>query len=370
MSTPSNRSTKTAVQAGTQTPAPKPPVDPQLQARLPAAFVESSNDAILTKDLRGIITRWNKGAERLFGRAASEMLGSSILQIIPAELHPAERSILPEIKAGKRPDHYDTLRITKDGQPLNISLTASPIKGAGGRIVGVSKTARNITPRKKAQRDLGSFSYAMTHSLRGPFRAMDAFGQPMLPDHSANPPPMANTSLRIRSRAQRMDQLITKPRKLAGLATIAPHPTPVDPTSLAAEPSCPLQPAQPQRRVSWSVEPGLNARADPGLRREMSGRLRENARKNTARPSNPKIEFGRTSQSQGPAFFIRENGDGFDLACAKELFSPIQELQPAADFSGPGKGLAIVKLIVHRHGGTVWAETLPGHGAAIYFTLS
>src|SRR5258706_7253779 len=119
----------------------------QAQAYL-AAIVTSSNDAIVSKTLEGTITTWNAGAERMFGYTAEEIIGHSIRRLIPPELRDEEDRILERIKAGERIEHYETVRLTKDGHRFRVSLTISPIKDAAGKIVGASKIARDITERK------------------------------------------------------------------------------------------------------------------------------------------------------------------------------------------------------------------------------
>jgi two-component system cell cycle sensor histidine kinase/response regulator CckA len=115
-----------------------------------AAIVESSDDAIISKDLNGIVTSWNPGAERLFGHSAAEMVGTSIMRIIPADRHDEETHILAEIRAGRRVQHFETVRLSQGGQPIDVSITASPIKNVAGTVIGVSKVARDISARKRA----------------------------------------------------------------------------------------------------------------------------------------------------------------------------------------------------------------------------
>ncbi len=119
-----------------------------------AAIVESSDDAIIGKDLNGIITSWNKGAEKIFGYAASEMLGTSILRLIPADRQDEENQILEKIRRGESVEHFETRRQTKDGRLIDVSVTASPIKDASGKVIGVSKVARDITERKQAEEQI------------------------------------------------------------------------------------------------------------------------------------------------------------------------------------------------------------------------
>jgi PAS domain S-box-containing protein len=116
-----------------------------------AAIVESSDDAIIGKDLNSIVTSWNRGAEKIFGYTAREMVGSSIMKLIPADRRDEENQILGKIKVGESVEHFETLRQTKDGRLITVSVTASPIKDASGKPIGVSKVARDITERKQAE---------------------------------------------------------------------------------------------------------------------------------------------------------------------------------------------------------------------------
>src|SRR6516225_5147566 len=125
-----------------------------LISRRLAAIVDNSDDAIVGKDLNSIITSWNKAAERIFGYSAEEMIGTSIIRLIPAERQTDEEEILSRIKRGERYDHFDTIRVTKDGRQLHVSLAISPIKDANGYVVGASKIVRDITERKQAEKAL------------------------------------------------------------------------------------------------------------------------------------------------------------------------------------------------------------------------
>jgi PAS domain S-box-containing protein len=142
-----------------------------------ASIVESSDDAIVSKDLDGIIRTWNSGAERLFGYSAAEVIGKPVTILFPPGREDEEPGILARIRRGERIDHYETVRRRKDGGLLDISLTVSPVRDAGGNIVGASKIARDITARKEAERKLRTASQAFPN-----------FPPPTLADREGNPP--------------------------------------------------------------------------------------------------------------------------------------------------------------------------------------
>ena len=126
----------------------------EITSRRLAAIVASSDDAIIGKDLNSIITSWNVGAEHIFGYTADEMIGTSIMRLIPSDRQEEEMEILSRIRRGERFDHFETIRLAKDGRQLNVSITVSPIKDSAGHVVGASKVARDITERKKAEEAL------------------------------------------------------------------------------------------------------------------------------------------------------------------------------------------------------------------------
>jgi PAS domain S-box-containing protein len=138
----------------------------ELAAQRLAAIVESSDDAILSKDLNGIITSWNKGAERIFGYTEEETLGKPVTMLMPPERQNEEPVILARIRRGERVDHYETMRQRKDGSLIDISLTVSPIKDANGQVVGASKIARDITERKRAEERRNLLLREMNHRIK------------------------------------------------------------------------------------------------------------------------------------------------------------------------------------------------------------
>jgi len=155
-----------------------------LDAQRLASIVESSNDAIISKSLDGIITSWNRGAERLFGYTAEEVIGKAVTILIPEDRISEEPEILERIRRGKRVDHYDTVRRRKDGSLIDISLTVSPLKDADGRIIGASKIARDITERKRAQERQKLLVNEMQHRIKNSLATIQAIATQTLNQHT------------------------------------------------------------------------------------------------------------------------------------------------------------------------------------------
>lgn len=142
-----------------------------------AAIVDSSDDAIISKDLNGIITSWNRSAERLFGYTQEEMIGMSILKFIPADRLQEEPEIISKIKAGQRVKHFETKRLTNQGNLIDVSLTISPVINPSGKIIGISKIARDITDKKLEEQRKNDFIAIVSHELKTPLTSMRSYVQ-------------------------------------------------------------------------------------------------------------------------------------------------------------------------------------------------
>ena len=149
-----------------------------------ASIVESSDDAIVSKDLDGTITSWNRGAERLFGYKAEEIIGKSVTILIPTDRLDEEPQIIERVRRGERIDHFDTVRRRKDGSLIDISLTVSPIKDANGRIIGASKIARDITERKRAHEQQKLLVNEMKHRIKNSLATIQAIATQTLTQHA------------------------------------------------------------------------------------------------------------------------------------------------------------------------------------------
>jgi PAS domain S-box-containing protein len=360
------------------------------------SIIESSDDAIIGKDLNAIITSWNKGAENIFGYTAGEMIGTSINRMIPAERLHEEDQLLEKLKLGESVKHFETLRRAKDGRLINISMTTSAIKDASGKIVGVSKVARNITERKEAEerihqlnvdlerrvvertselqnanQALEAFSYSVSHDLRAPLRHIMGFMQ--LLEKEAGPS-LSEKSLErmatISGAARRMGNLIDDLLAFSRIGRMDLQKSDVDLDELVRQTLGDFQAETEKRGIVWKIQPLPSVRADCALLRMVLVNLISNAVKFTSARAQAQIEIGCAPSAEGEtAIFIRDNGAGFDPQYADKLFGVFQRMHSQAEFEGTGIGLANVQRIIHRHGGRVWAEGVVDGGATFYFSI-
>ncbi len=218
--------------------------------------------------------------------------------------------------------------------------------------------------------ELEAFSYSVSHDLRAPLRAMDGFSQALLEDYSDRLDATGKDYLqRVRAGSQRMDQLIDDMLKLSRITRTELQREVLDLSGLAQEIVARLRLVQPGREVEFTVASGLRAHGDPRLLHIALENLLGNAWKFTGKRSVARIEFGMTHRDGGEAYFLRDNGVGFDMAYAGKLFGAFQRLHDSREFPGNGIGLATVQRVINKHGGKVWAEGEVEKGASFYFTL-
>jgi signal transduction histidine kinase len=219
-------------------------------------------------------------------------------------------------------------------------------------------------------RELESFSYAVSHDLRAPLRRIDSFSRAVLESQGEKLEATGRRYLeRVREASQHMSQLIDDVLYLSRVTRADLREQEVDLSALANLILTRLQEGEPARKVETKVRPGVVVTGDGQLLRIALENLLENAWKFTGKQPEARIEFGVTNASGEPTYFIRDNGAGFDMTYADRLFGPFQRLHPQGEFPGSGIGLATVQRIIHRHGGRVWAEGLLGQGATFQFTL-
>ncbi|BEH08398.1 MULTISPECIES: sensor histidine kinase [Geobacter] len=222
-----------------------------------------------------------------------------------------------------------------------------------------------------ANRELESFSYSVSHDLRAPLRHIDGFSRMLLEDYGERIDATGKGYIqRIRSAAQRMGRLIDDLLQLANVSRSELEKRQVNLSALAQVIGLGLKQIEGREDVTLRITEGVMAFGDPRLLRVVLENLLSNAWKYTGKRADAVIEFAVEEQGSGrPVYLVRDNGVGFDMTFAGKLFTPFQRLHSADEFEGTGIGLATVRRIVERHGGTVWVEAAPDHGATFYFTL-
>lgn len=223
---------------------------------------------------------------------------------------------------------------------------------------------------ESANRELEAFSYSVSHDLRAPLRSIDGFSQALLEDYQDKLDDEGQNHLqRVRSATQRMAQLIDDMLDLSRVTRAEINREQIDLSALARSLPAELQKAEPGREVEFVIADGLVANGDARLLRIVLENLFRNAWKFTGKHQRAKIEFAVTQNNGNSAYYVRDDGAGFDMAYANKLFGAFQRLHAMSEFNGTGIGLATVQRIIRRHGGRVWAEGEVEKGATFYFTL-
>ena len=219
--------------------------------------------------------------------------------------------------------------------------------------------------------ELEAFAYSVSHDLRAPLRSIHGFSQVLLEDYVDKLDTQGREYLgRVDRASQHMDKLIDDMLNLSRVSRSEMYLETVDLSELANTIAAELKESQPERDVTFVIDDGLVANVDERLLRAALDNLLGNAWKYTGNHSRARIEFGVTQNDSKPAYFVRDDGAGFDMAYADKLFEPFQRLHGTTEFEGTGIGLATVRRIIERHGGVVWAESGVEQGATFYFTLA
>lgn len=362
----------------------------QAAARFLAAVVESSDDAIITKDLNGTITSWNRAAERIFGYTPQEAIGQPVTMLIPNDRHEEEPEILSRLRRGQRIDHYETIRCRKDGALLDISLTVSPVRGEDGNLIGASKIARDITDRKRAERELREtkeqlaltndnleqlvaartsllreaiaqmeeFSYSVSHDLRAPVRAMHGYAQVILEEYGDRLDARGRDYLdRILRGSARMQRLIHDVLTFSRLARCEISLQPVSLEKLIPDIIQQYPEMQPPLAEIILRRPLHAVQAhEPSLVQAISNLL-SNAVKFVTRGTLPTVQVWTEMRNGTVRLWIEDNGIGIKPEYQRRLFGMFERIHTDKTYEGTGIGLAIVRKAVERMGGTAGVES-------------
>ncbi len=382
---------------------------PELAPYWLAAVIESADDAIISKTLDGIITSWNHGAQRIFGYTAEEAIGKPVTMLIPPEHVDEEPAILARLRAGDRIEHYETIRVTKNGRLIDISLTVSPIKGPNGQIVGASKIARDITEQRQARQALAAayeaakqaraeaeqavvekdklyhqaeessrlkeeFLATISHELRTPLSAilgwtrMLRLGQLSAEDHAKA---LDTIERNARAQAQLIDDLLDVSRIITGKLRMDVRPS--DPNGFIDAAVEAVRPAAEAKgvRVQKVMDTGaVSIPGDPVRLQQVVWNLLSNAIKFTPRGGRVQIRSERVNSHLD--IVVSDTGQGISPDFLPHVFDRFRQAdqKTSRQHGGMGLGLAIVRHLVELHGGTVQASSAgPGEGATFTVQL-
>ncbi|HEY8932355.1 MAG TPA: PAS domain S-box protein [Rariglobus sp.] len=347
-------------------------------------FVGRALEAVKIRD----VNQWT--VDMFAARTKAQLLASLGTVFATPDTLPGFVGELVALAEGKQTYRTEMSLNTVAGDTIRCFLAmAFPPPGTGSGDVLVS--VLDITERKRseqsvrdlneqlaaralalelANKELESFSYSVSHDLRGPLRTLDGFSRALLEDYAERLDDEGKDYLlRIRKASQRMGHLIDDMLHLAQVSRSELHREPVNLSALARTVAEGLRAAEPERKIEFVIQPDLTVGGDPRLLQIVMENLFGNACKFSRDRDLARIEFGRTVRDGAAAYYVRDNGVGFDMAYVHKLFGAFHRLHTSAEFPGTGIGLATVQRIVHRHGGVVAAESRPGEGSVFYFTL-
>jgi PAS domain S-box-containing protein len=355
--------------------------------RLLAAIVESSHDAIVSKSLNGVITSWNKGAERLFGYAAEEAVGQNITLIIPPERRDEERTIIEQLTRGERVDHFETVRMRKDGSLLDVSLTISPMKDASGRVVGASKLARDITERKRAEEALrqahaelahvnrvttmGELTASLAHEVNQPIAAAVTDANTCFRWLTRDRPDVEEAraaAARVVKDATRAAEIINRVRQL--FKKSAPERELVDVNEVIPKMIVLLYGEATRYNISVRAELAADLPHVMGDHVQLQQVIMNlilnsiDAMKDVEGTRELVIRSQRTESEQA-LVSVSDTGVGLPQQHAGQIFNAFFTTKS----HGTGLGLRISRSIVESHGGRLWAADNSPRGASFCFTL-
>jgi PAS domain S-box-containing protein len=363
----------------------------QRQARILDAILSASPNQIFLIDREGKYLYASGAALKSLGLEPAAIIGKKWQEMgLPPETMERIDRKREEVFSSEKEARGETTFPTAQGL-RNFEYAINLIQGANEECAGVVITAWDITDRKRAEEeieilynnllvrafdleaansDLEAFNYTVSHDLRKPLTIINGYCQAILELFGENLNPQCREYLHeIYDWTLRMNKLIDALLNFSHLSHCELYMEMVDLSMMAKSVAEELQQAETGRRVTFRIAEGLKAKGDANLLRVVLENLLGNAWKYSGNQYEAVIEFGRTEVEGKPAWFVRDNGAGFDMGYAENLFIPFQRLPGSDEFKGHGIGLATVERIIKRHGGRVWAEGAVGKGATIYFTL-
>ncbi|MGN6396042.1 MAG: PAS domain S-box protein [Mucilaginibacter sp.] len=336
------------------------------------AIVESSDDAIIGKNLDGIVTSWNRGAQQIFGYTEAEMIGRSILTLIPEDLQHEEPVILQQLRNGQKIDHYETIRRTADGKLIYVSLTISPIRDKEGNVVGVSKIARDITDQKRNEERKNDFIGMASHELKTPLTSLTALVQVLQKKLKDSPDPFIPQALnKVSLQTKKMSSLINGFLNISRLESgkLEIIKQPFDLRELINEELDEIRLTVNSHTFTFEPATQVIIEAD----REKIGSVVSNLLSNAVKysPRGKLVNVGCTLLDAEVQVSVTDEGMGIRPQDLSRIFDRYyrSESEHTRNISGFGVGLYLSAEIVRRHNGRIWVESEKGKGSTFYFTL-
>lgn len=353
--------------------------------------VEQSSCSVVITDIKGNIEYVNPKFSRVTGYALAEVIRQNP-RILKSGEKPSEeyKRLWDTITSGGEWQGEFHNR-KKNGEFYWEYASISPVRNAEGVITHFVAIKEDITEHKRADdelrehrdrleslasqltvsnKELEAFCYSVSHDLRAPLRSINGFSRALMEEYSDKLNSQGKNYLhRVIGASKFMGQLIDDLLNLSRITRSDMHRKRFDMSALADAIATKLKESEPERQVEFVITKGLLVDGDHHLMRIALGNLLSNALKFTGKRPRARVEFGATEHSGRPAYFVRDNGAGFDMNFANKLFGAFQRLHSTTEFEGTGIGLATVQRIIHRHGGRIWAEGAVDQGATFYFTI-
>jgi PAS domain S-box-containing protein len=348
----------------------------ETRAKTLASIVESSNDAIIGKNLDGVIQSWNKGAEEMYGYTAEEVKGKPVSILVPPGHYDEVPGILKKISHGEDTEHYETVRLTKDGRLINVLLTVSPIKDSYDNIIGASTIARDITELKKTENELKrsnenleQFAYVASHDLQEPLRIMASYSELLERRYKDRLDKDGHEFINyIVDSAKHMQKLINDLLAYSRIGRFDKPEEEIDCNSILRRvlDSMRLMIEQNKAVITNDNLPTLMGNGNNFI--QLFQNLIGNAIKFHG-PETPLIHISVVEKDGELLFSVKDNGIGIEPQYKDRIFVIFQRLHGREQYQGTGIGLSICKKIVETQGGKIWVESEPDKGSTFYFTI-